>query len=98
VVIQTQTFRAAGGRGGAVMALGCDATLVVALGHRLSVVGNEALDGGGLAFDQGGSVTLEAETCASPGCTPGMIGNGVCNPVCMSRGCNWRVPPPHTHT
>lgn len=91
--VTTLRSNTAGGKGGAVMALGCDASLFVPFGHRLSVLGNAALDGGGLAFDRGGSIVLEAEICGLPGCLPPMIGDGNCDAVCMSRGCNWRVAP-----
>jgi hypothetical protein len=72
------------------MASGCSAQLRVGLLHSLFVAGNTAgLDGGGLALEQGASLHLAAESCAMSGCDVGAVGNGVCDIVCMSRGCNW---------
>ena len=85
---------AAGRSGGGVMAHGFTAALSVAFAHRLVVTGNAAgADGGGLAFDVGATISVEAEGC-SAGCQQSYIGNGVCDPMCLFRGCNWWAGPP----
>ena len=88
----TLLSNSAGGSGGAIMAYGCAAQLRVNLLHSLAARKNTAgLDGGALALDQGASLHLDAETCAAIGCDVSNVGNGVCDPVCLSRGCNWWV-------
>ena len=78
------------GSGGAVMAYGCAAVIQIDVSLRVLVASNTAsLDGGGLAFDQGGSIIITAESCSSVDCNAELIGNGICDPTCLSRGCNW---------
>ena len=49
------------------------------------------LDGGGLSLGGAGIMTVEDEGCDPAQCDGSMRGNGVCNPSCMTRGCNWFV-------
>ena len=46
------------------------------------------LDGGGLSLLGGSSLVIEDEGC-SLSCDPSSAGNGVCDPACLTRGCNW---------
>jgi hypothetical protein len=47
-----------------------------------------ALDGGGLNLLGGSSLAIDDEGCSSS-CDLSRAGDGVCDPSCMSRGCNW---------
>ncbi len=47
-----------------------------------------ALDGGGLSLMGGSTLAIEDEGC-STSCDLSRAGNGVCDPSCMSRACNW---------
>lgn len=81
---------AAGGNGGGVMAFSSAAELLVASGHIVALEDNTAsVDGGGLAFAQGASVSLALEGCDPSTCSPSAIGNGVCDAPCLRRACNW---------
>jgi hypothetical protein len=72
------------------MASGNGAELSLGTGQSLVVADNTAgADGGGLAFEAGATVSVGEEGCPAVGCSPGMVGNGVCDGVCMHRGCNW---------
>ena len=80
----------AAGSGGAIMALGCSALLLVESQHRLVVANNAAaLDGGGVGLDNGASIRVAPEACNSLSCEAGMVGDGTCDAVCMTRGCGW---------
>ena len=80
----------AAGSGGAIMALGCSALLLVESQHRLVIANNTAaLDGGGLGLDNGASIKVAPEACDSRSCEAAMVGDGTCNAVCMTRGCGW---------
>jgi len=63
--------------------------LEVISGHSLSLVRNKAsLDGGGVVLLANGRIRFQAEGCESA-CTPRMVGDGSCDPACMTRGCKW---------
>ena len=80
---------AAGGSGGGVLAFSSTAVLRVESGHSVVLEGNRAsIDGGGLAFEEGGSLLLAPEGCPST-CLPSKIGDGVCDASCLQRACNW---------
>ena len=80
----------AAGSGGAIMALGCSALLLVESQHRLVVANNTAtLDGGGVGLDNGASIRVAPEACDSLACEAAMVGDGTCDAVCMTRGCGW---------
>ena len=69
--------------------------LQVESGYSLLFEDNRAsLDGGGIAFDQGVSVSLALEGCNPLICSPSSIGNGICDAPCLYRGCNWLIPVP----
>eukprot|EP00736_Rhodelphis_marinus_P012644 Rmarinus@m.14089 len=67
------------------------ALLTIVLGDTVVVDKNEAVnDGGGIAMI-GSAIILERsaddETCVT--CLPQSLGDGKCNPECLSRQCNW---------
>ncbi len=77
--------------GGALMANGQSALVHVSDGHALSIVNNTAqLDGGGVGMVGGSVFRLVDEGCAGE-CKPNWRGNNICNPTCLTRGCNWSV-------
>jgi hypothetical protein len=81
---------AADGSGGGVMASGIAAWLSLGAGQSAVVADNTAgADGGGLGFEEGATVSVGEEGCPAVGCSPELVGNGVCDGVCMHRGCNW---------
>jgi hypothetical protein len=75
--------------GGALMASGQSAVVHVASGHALLIVNNSAqLDGGGVGMVKGSVFLLLDEGCANT-CEPHWRGNNICDPPCLTRGCNW---------
>ncbi len=46
------------------------------------------LDGGALSLMGGSVLVVEDEGC-SASCDLSRAGDGLCDPSCMSRGCNW---------
>ncbi len=77
--------------GGAIMAYDEYARVVVSSNFQLSISNNTAnLDGGGIGLAFGSSFQILDEGCASS-CSTSVIGNGICDVQCMSRGCNWLV-------
>ncbi len=47
-----------------------------------------ALDGGALSLMGGSIIAVMDEGCSSS-CDLSRAGDGMCDPACMSRGCNW---------
>ncbi len=83
-------FNSAGGSGGGVMAFSSVSTLRVESGYSVVLEGNRAaVNGGGLAFEQGASLFLVPESCDPSICRPSNIGNGICDAPCLHRACNW---------
>jgi hypothetical protein len=83
-------FNSASGSGGGVMAFNSLSTLRVESGCSVVLEGNRAaVNGGGLAFEQGASLVLVPEGCSPSICPPSKIGNGVCDAPCLHRACNW---------
>ena len=79
----------AGMRGGAVLASGGMARLTVDFGGEVVLEGNYAhLDGGAVYLRQSATLTLLSESCPT-GCVPEVRGDGVCDPACLHRACNW---------
>ena len=77
------------------MAYSSIAVLLVDSGYRVVLKGNQAtLDGGGLAFDGGASLSLALEGCNSNLCPAVSIGDGTCDAACLERACNWWAPCP----
>ena len=74
-------------KGGAIMSW---SVLELGLGHHAIFENNTAgLDGGALCLDGGGSLQMADEGCPAKICDLPLRGNGLCDPQCMSRGCNW---------
>ena len=77
--------------GGALMARGQSALVHVSSGHALIIMNNTAqLDGGGVAMVDESVFLLLDEGCANA-CKSHLRGNNVCDPPCLTRGCNWCV-------
>jgi hypothetical protein len=65
----------------------CPSNLLTRLSQMM--LNNSAeLDGGALSLSNGGILTVENEGCSSS-CDLSRAGDGICDPSCMSRGCNW---------
>ena len=77
----------AGSNGGAVNAWD---VFEVEFGHRLVFFNNSALqNGGGINLMSGSVLRIIDEDCPAALCEQSRRGNGLCDPGCMSRGCNW---------
>ncbi len=74
-------------QGGAIMSW---SVIDVGLGHPVTFENNYAgQDGGAVSLDGGGSLQIADEGCPANVCDPSIRGDGRCDPLCMSRGCNW---------
>ena len=77
---------AASKRGGGLAIKGHRLRLLV--GHSLVASGNTAQDGGGVALLEGSSIHVQREECGAE-CDADKIGDGTCDPACLTRGCLW---------
>ena len=76
-------------RGGSIFASGARAQLTLSSDIEVSFQNNSAfMHGGALYLEDAASMKVVEETCIAT-CQSRIRGNGVCNPVCMTRGCNW---------
>jgi predicted outer membrane repeat protein len=76
-------------RGGSIFASGARAQLTLNFDVEVTVNNNTAsLHGGALYLEDAASMKVLEETCIAT-CQSGIRGDGVCNPECMTRGCNW---------
>ena len=79
----------AGRNGGALIAFGSQAILNVPDTFSITADSNSAnLDGGGFNFMYGASMTV-SDSCSPRDCPISMRGNGVCDPLCLTKACNW---------
>lgn len=73
--------------GGAVALL--EAVMQLKEGHSFVATYNSAgVSGGAFALLSGAWISVEDEVCAAE-CNAILRGDGVCNPACLSRACNW---------
>lgn len=80
------------GSGGGAFAFGAEAVITIGIGARFVVTGNNAvMNGGGVALSGGASLVVAAGGCSETICSASLRQNGVCNPECMTLGCNWYV-------
>ncbi|KAJ1471530.1 hypothetical protein T484DRAFT_1843686, partial [Baffinella frigidus] len=77
---------AASKRGGGLALKGQQLHLMA--GHSLLATANTAQDGGGVALLEGSSIQVHREECHTE-CDAGKIGDGTCDPACLTRGCRW---------
>ncbi len=87
--ISSSTFdsNAAGSKGGAILTWH---PIQVNFGHQIIVHNNTAgLDGGGVFSHSIVSFEIQEEGCPAAVCEKISLGNGRCDPACMTRGCNW---------
>jgi predicted outer membrane repeat protein len=76
-------------RGGSIFASGAGAQLALSPDVEVSFQNNSAsLHGGALYLEDAASMKVAEETCIAT-CQSQIRGDGVCNPACMTRGCNW---------
>ena len=78
----------AGGTGGAIALL--ENVMILKQGHSMQVAHNEAgAHGGGFALLSGAWISISEDEACSADCSGASRGNGVCDPQCLNRACNW---------